>query len=441
MNDTTTVQTDVGGMGRGPTRLIGHIPEMVSFGLDITNPTKLQSLTVSEVLAAIRDGRWREQVEHVRSLPKDSKEQKVAKQRLPHVTWSGVFRHRCKTGLLQHSGLIGIDLDGVETADLAKVLQAAQGDLYCAAAFRSVRGNGVRLLFRIPQCNAEEHDWVFEQVAKHVRDTYNHEADSSGSDVSRASFISFDEGMWCFPDAQVLPVSKPRHTAIAVKKLKAHRCVSSSLYAGELAVVVWAKMGRSHVGSSLKADGNVKTHEPLLKLGLAMALHAERMNYQLSAHDYDEAAREWFDEHKRKKLQLRGTLGEYRQELVLKTESARKKPWFKDAVFKWLRWTKHPEFPTEPEERLMFAIHHHCQEAGKRQFFIGVRDAGLVGGMSYTTGARILLRLQEKGKIRLLTLPEERKARHAYEYELVENLPAAVPSQPPPDGVSPFSRN
>ncbi|HEV2694543.1 MAG TPA: BT4734/BF3469 family protein [Verrucomicrobiae bacterium] len=441
MNDALAVPMDVTGSEVELIKIIGKIPEMVSFGQNLTKPKELESLTVGEVLAGIRVGKWREKVEYVRSLPKNSGEQRLAKQLLPYVTWSGVFKHRCKTGLLQHSGLIGVDLDNLETADLAKVLQNAQRDPYCLAAFRSVRGNGVRILFRIPLCRAEEHDSLFEQVAGHVTETYGHEPDSACRDASRASFISHDEGLWCFPEAQVLPISKPRHTAIAIQKLKTYRCVSSTLYAGELKVIAWAKMGRFHVGTSLKSDGTVKTHESLLKLGMALALHAERINHRLTAHDYDEATREWFEEHRRKGLQLRGTIGEYRQELELKTEAARKKPWFKDAVFKWVRWTKHPEFPTDPEERLMFAIHHHCKEAGKRQFFIGVRDAGLVCGMTFKTGSRILLRLREKGRIRLITLPEERKARHAYDYELVEDSPAAVPTQLPPEGVSPYSRN
>jgi hypothetical protein len=174
-----------------------NISAPVSFGLNVRRPQELQTRTTGDVLVSIRDGEWREPILDLRTMPSDSDQQREAKRNLPFVTWSGVFRHRANDGLQHHAGQIGIDLDHLSAADCTKTLQDAVADPFCLAAFKSARGGGVRLLFRIPPCNAKSHDAAFEQVAEHVRNVYGHEPDPHSRDVSRASFVSFDEGLWC----------------------------------------------------------------------------------------------------------------------------------------------------------------------------------------------------------------------------------------------------
>jgi hypothetical protein len=70
---------------------------------------------------------------------------------------------------------------------------------------------------------------------------------------------------------------------------------------------------------------------------------------------------------------------------------------------------------------LLFAIRKHCEEAGSADFFLGARDAGLVLGKTYRTGARHLAELVGSGPLKLLTVPDEWLPYHAYEYRLVES--------------------
>ena len=261
-----------------------NIPTPISFGLNVRKPQALQARTTGDVLESIRAGEWREPILELRTMPLDSDQQRKAKQRLPYVTWSGVFRHRANEGLEHHAGQIGIDLDDLTAADCTKAVQDAIADQFCRAAFRSARACGVRLLFRIPPCNAEEHDSTFEQVAEHVRNVYGHEPDIVARDVSRASFVSFDEGLWCYPNAQVLPITLPlAHSERRLRRgREAHRCVTSAANSGRLTTGLWRSMGRFHVGDSVKPDGTVFTHVKLLDLGKAMALHAKRINHTLT---------------------------------------------------------------------------------------------------------------------------------------------------------------
>jgi hypothetical protein len=186
-------------------------------------------------------------------------------------------------------------------------------------------------------------------------------------------------------------------------------------------VATWVRMGKLHVGDRVKPDGTVYTHSKLLKLGKAMALHARRINHNLTMRDFEEATRAWFAAHERKGLQLRGNLAEYRDELRQGAEDARRKDWFDGCADKWTRWTRHPEYPVRPRDRLLFAIRKHCDESGSTGFFLGARDAGLVLGKTYRTGARYLAELLGSGQLKLLTVPYEWQPFNAYEYRLVES--------------------
>jgi hypothetical protein len=320
----------------------------VSFGLDVRRPGLLETRSTGDVLLGIQSGAWLDTVALVRSLPHDSAEQKSAKLALPFATWAGVFSRRSISGLVWHSGQIGVDLDDLGEAAAVAVLQTAVADRFCLAAFRSARGEGVRLIFRIPPCSPENHSIAFEQVAEHVRNTYGRDVDESGKDVCRASFVSFDRGLWFNPSAGVLPIHLPDGTQ---RENPSYRCVPSP-YAGELALTCWNWFGQHFANIAPVSGETVKTHGNILALGKAIALHAERIKAPVTARLIDSAFDSWWREHNRQGVRLRCSPNEYRRELRDSIEGARRKSWFKSAAEKWLRWTRHTNFPHSGFERV-----------------------------------------------------------------------------------------
>jgi len=391
-----------------------NCPAEISFGLDVRHPDLLETRRTGEVLRGIQSGAWREPVAQVRSLPPESDAQRAAKLVLPYATWAGVFSRRENAGLVRHSGQIGADLDDLGEAGAVAVLQAAVADRFCLAAFRSVRGEGVRLLFRIPPCSPENHTAAFEQVAEHVRNTYGREADTSGKDIARASFVSFDRGLWFNAAAGVLPIVLPDGT----HRLKGFtRCVPSP-YAGDLALTCWNWFGQHFANTAPVSGETAKTHGSLLALGKAVALHAERIKEPLTARLIDSAFESWLREHQRQGVRLRCEPDEYRRELRDSVEGARRKSWFKSAAEKWTRWTRQSEFPHAalPHEKILFAVRQHCADAGRDEFFLGARDAGLIAGVSFRTAARAIRKLVAGGHLEKTA--ERRQPRHAQTYRL-----------------------
>ncbi len=393
-----------------------NCPAEISFGSDVRQPSRLATRQTGDVLRGIASGEWREQVARVRELPADSPEQRQAKVALPFCTWAGVFTRREISGLVRHSGQVGIDLDGLGDAGAVAVLQTAVADAYCLTAFRSARGEGVRLIFKISPCSPEQHVLAFEQVALHVRNTYGREADKSGSDVARASFVSFDRGLWFNAAALVLPIQLPGDTQ---RVSLFYRCVSSPLYAGLLAETWPTWYGRHLANTSPRENGTGKTHGSLLELGKRLALHAERIKSPLTAGQIDCAFSAWLGEYAKQGVPLRCSADEYRRELRDSIAGARRKSWFKCAAEKWERWKRHADFPCDglPHEKILFAVRQHCAESRSREFFIGVRDAGLVAGVSKETAGRMLNKLCASGHLEKIGT---RKTRHAQDFRLLK---------------------
>jgi hypothetical protein len=387
--------------------------------LDVRQPSRLETRNTAQVLFGIRAGEWREPVARVRELPADSAEQKTAKLALPFCTWAGVFTRRSNDGLVNHSGQVGIDLDGLGEAGAVAVLQAAVADVHCLAAFRSARGEGVRLIFRIPPCSPENHAVAFEQVAGHVRALYGHEADTSGKDVSRASFVSFDNGLWFNAAALVLPIVLPDDTQRVERQ---YRCVSPVLYSGQLAETWPGWYGRNLANPMRCENGMAKTHGSLLELGKRLALHAERIKSPLTVRQIDSAFSAWLTEYNKQGATLRWQPDTYRRELRDSIAGARRKKWFTTAAEKWQRWTRHADFPHSglPGERVLFAIRCHCADAKTQEFFIGVRDAALVAGVSKETAGRLLRKLCKDGSLE--KTGTRRNPRHAQTYRLIGGI-------------------
>jgi hypothetical protein len=391
-----------------------NCPAEISFGLDVRRPGLLETRSTGDVLLGIQSGAWLDTVALVRSLPHDSAEQKSAKLALPFATWAGVFSRRSISGLVRHSGQIGVDLDDLGEAAAITVLQVAVADRFCVAAFRSARGEGVRLIFRIPPCSPENHAIAFEQVAEHVGNTYGRDVDESGKDVCRASFVSFDRGLWFNPSAEVLPLILPD----ATQRFRVNYSLCRTPYAGDLALTCWNWYGRHYASTSPCQDGAAKTHRSLLELGKACALHAHKIKEPVTPRIIDAAFESWLHEHQRQRVTLRCSPDEYRAEFVASIKGCSRKAWFNAAADKWLRWTRHADFPRDglPHEKILFAIRQHCAESGSPEFFIGVRDASLVSGGGKDTACRMLKKLCVSGHLE--KFGERRHLRHAQTYRL-----------------------
>jgi hypothetical protein len=169
--------------------------------------TAPEDATVGALLDNIKNGKWRTQVEHIRSEYRRAERQgadpKAAvaklKKALPGILWSGKFRTRKKDApieekLVQHSGLLCADID-----DVADQLDAIRAKLitspYAVAVFCSPTGTGLKAIFRVA-ADAAAHLDSFNAVRAHVKELTGDETDPACKDATRLCFVSDDPDLW-----------------------------------------------------------------------------------------------------------------------------------------------------------------------------------------------------------------------------------------------------
>lgn len=160
-----------------------------------------------EFLNNIKNGKWQDQVLKVRTI-EDKSERAKAKQSCPLVTVSGSFEERKDNKIRKHSGFIAIDLDDIEANQTKKLLES---DSYVFAAFTSIGGKGLCVLFKI---DGDKHFESFEGIETYLYNTYQIIVDKSGKNISRARFVSYDPYLYLNESAlkfkKYLPKKKPK---------------------------------------------------------------------------------------------------------------------------------------------------------------------------------------------------------------------------------------
>ncbi|MCS6243005.1 MAG: hypothetical protein H2172_03990 [Opitutus sp.] len=157
--------------------------------------------TLAEAIAEIASDTHRALVEKIRSAPTKEQADEL-KKTLPAFLFSGTFKTRKGTDLIQHSGLIPADLDKLNRPDLERVVELAKGDPHAAAYFVSPGGNGLKIIHR---CDPNDHAAAYRSMEAHVRSRYGIAPDPTGKDVNRLCFASYDPTARINPNATPLP--------------------------------------------------------------------------------------------------------------------------------------------------------------------------------------------------------------------------------------------
>ena len=159
----------------------------VSFFKNIRNTAPTVSKDVTHFLDRIRDGKSKSLIEKIRHET-DADEQRRLKNELPVVCFNGHFKKRSKDGFVKSSGVMVLDFDDFENFDQAKEFkEQLKTDKHIFSAWISPR-LGVKALYRIIDV---KNDQELKEVYSQVKEVYP-SLDSSGKDISRACYESFD---------------------------------------------------------------------------------------------------------------------------------------------------------------------------------------------------------------------------------------------------------
>ena len=107
----------------------------------------IANVDINQLIEAIKYGYLKDKITTLRASSSKEEYNQIKKESIPCVTISGVFTYRAATGLVNHSGLIQIDIDKVEDYDSG--FEKLCKDNYIYLCFRSPGGKGIKAIVKI----------------------------------------------------------------------------------------------------------------------------------------------------------------------------------------------------------------------------------------------------------------------------------------------------
>ncbi len=163
-------------------------------------------ISLTDFLQNIKNGTYSEIVNRLQQLPKN--EYDAQKKFLPCITPSGTFIKRCASGIIEHSGIICIDIDNgkgeninLNATDLK--LQLAKQP-FIIAAFLSPSNVGLKVFISI---DATQHLNSFLALQSWFKNTYNLIIDPSCKNVDRLCFVSYDPEIFINENATIFDIT------------------------------------------------------------------------------------------------------------------------------------------------------------------------------------------------------------------------------------------
>ena len=175
--------------------------EKVSAFKKIFDPTPAGEDKISDLVLG---DRFKERVNRMRRET-DQERKAMLKRALPAFTASGIFSGRNDSDLMQHSGVIAIDIDYKDNKHLGnydKLKEIISSVPYVAYCGRSAGGEGYFLL--IPIKEPAKHGEHFASLRKDF-ERCGLTIDPSCSNVGRLRFVSFDPEPYINRDAEIYP--------------------------------------------------------------------------------------------------------------------------------------------------------------------------------------------------------------------------------------------
>lgn len=163
---------------------------MITIFKNLNETTSPYYISVDSAIDRIRNGKSKDLCEQIRKPDLDKSQRNEIKKKLPAVCYGGKFSSRSIAGLIESSGFMSIDFDGFSSPTSLETKRfELEMDDYTHSLFTSPSGDGLKVLVRIPMCDANE----YKQYFKAIEQYYDcEEFDTACSDISRITYESYD---------------------------------------------------------------------------------------------------------------------------------------------------------------------------------------------------------------------------------------------------------
>lgn len=173
---------------------------MITIFENINATNQPHHITPGIVVDRIKNGKSKEKVLKVREQKTKAQADRYKKD-LPCILWSGEFKNRSIDGLIEHSGLICLDIDSLEDPHSMKA--KLKNDEFVFCCFVSPSGKGVKVVVKIPPITGDNINDEQRKYWNALNTYFNHKLDGAAKDVSRICFESYDPGIYYAKDSKI----------------------------------------------------------------------------------------------------------------------------------------------------------------------------------------------------------------------------------------------
>lgn len=163
-------------------------------GVRTINPGGIVS--INNLLDNIKDGVWQEKIARLRKFVEVNPEAyRNEKEILPAATFSGQFTIRRTNALVEHSGIIVLDIDWKENQkiELTWLRHQMAREKWVSFFFISPSGRGLKVGVVI---DGKKHLKSFLSLEKYMKTKYDVIIDPSAKDITRLCFVSYDPHLY-----------------------------------------------------------------------------------------------------------------------------------------------------------------------------------------------------------------------------------------------------
>jgi len=157
------------------------------------------NVTLRQIYKAINEPYYKQITQQLRSITDKRENRKFKAHNFCYATFSGTFTKRGAENLINHSGYMVLDLDGLEDIESVKLQLLKDPCFETQLLFVSPNGNGLKWVIEIDINGKYSHGQWFDAVRNYIKSTHGIEVDRSGRDVGRVCFISYDPTVFIHP--------------------------------------------------------------------------------------------------------------------------------------------------------------------------------------------------------------------------------------------------
>ena len=168
------------------------------FKAPVRNTIPHKSISLLDAYNYIVGDYAKQRTEKLRGIKDPKQARQFKASTFDYCTFSGVFQTRNDKALINHSGLMCVDFDHLQSVDLLRK-QLLQDEYFeTQLLFVSPSGDGLKWIISI-DTKQSTHSNYFAAVANYIQQTYGVEVDKSGRDISRACFLPHDPQAYINP--------------------------------------------------------------------------------------------------------------------------------------------------------------------------------------------------------------------------------------------------